>query len=85
MNRAYKLVNFQVLKVAEQILTNQDEDSEVRIQAFLLLIDSPSAQTAETVKNVIDSERSDQGTNQLKFLNELKSGYFCHKFSYELI
>jgi len=49
------------MKLAEQMLKSQEEDAEVRIQAFLLLINSPTPEVAQIVKNVIDSEKSHQG------------------------
>ena len=52
---------FQFITTASNILKNMEEDSEVRIKAYLVLVQAPSGKTADTIKNVLDKERVNQG------------------------
>lgn len=47
-----------------------EEDAELRISAFLVYVDTPTAETAITLKNLLDEEKSDQGTkmNNLNYI-----------------
>lgn len=60
---AYLKILFQIKKEALNLFQNIHIDSEIRIAAFLLFINSPDAETAETIKTLLDIERSDQGRN----------------------
>lgn len=51
----------QTKKTALALFQSKEEDSELRIGAFLVYVDSPNAETAITVKNLLDEELSDQG------------------------
>ena len=43
------------------MLRNKEEDSELRIKAYLALVDCPSAEVAKAIKELIDNELSNQG------------------------
>lgn len=58
----------QTKKTALALFQSKEEDSEFRITAFLVYTDSPNAETAITVKNLLDEELSDQGMDGLIIL-----------------
>lgn len=44
-----------------KILKDPMEDSEVRINAYLVLVENPSAQVSEFLKQLLATEKSNQG------------------------
>lgn len=51
----------QLRETALNVLKNKEEDSELRIKAYLALVDCPNAEVAKALKELIDNELSNQG------------------------
>lgn len=72
----------QLMKEALAILQNRDLDSELRIEAYLALVQCPTAQFANELKNLLDTETVNQGNifNDLNVLVcGLKNAFFIIK------
>jgi len=50
-------------KTALAILKNIEEDSEIRIKAYLALVDCPNAELATAIKDLVENEPSNQVSN----------------------
>lgn len=53
----------QIKKTAIEIMKNRQLDSEIRIKAYLAVIDCPCGQSANEIKNLLDTEPVHQGRN----------------------
>lgn len=58
----------------KSVLKDVEEDSELRIKAYLALVECPCPKTADTIKDLIDNEPINQGR-----LSSLQ--YFHYNFS----
>lgn len=59
-NKIFILFN-QLKHAAVSILKDLSEDSEVRIKAYLALVECPCQKVADAVKSVLENEKVNQG------------------------
>lgn len=49
-------------KAAAEILNNREEDAELRIKAYLVLVECPNPKTANKLSELLENENVNQGT-----------------------
>lgn len=55
------MILLQIQQAATSILKDVEDDSELRIRAYLALVESPSPKVADIIKELVDSEPINQG------------------------
>lgn len=60
-NVVLALILLQIQQAATTILKDVEDDSELRIRAYLALVESPSPKVADIIKELVDSEPINQG------------------------
>ena len=68
---------------ALDVLFNREEDSEIRIKAYLALVDCPCSKIANKISELLETEPVNQGKviqtnkNLLKIIFWAKMNFFC--------
>lgn len=70
-------------KAAAEVLNNREEDSELRIKAYLVLVECPNPKTANKLSEMLETENVNQGIviylkKRMKFTKVFFSRSFYH-------